>query len=204
MAEGVDDGFPQCRDGNFGDIDPAHAIQSHADVDVLQDELLGLIDQFQQRAVEVVAVENGCAGLGGEHGTAQFDGFIGKEQPGGVDGMAVAQQAQFVQRVGGIVPGKTCRLHELANARLVQRTQGLIDGFVVPAHGCTILAQDQGFQLTGAHLPVFIGNAHVGTPMGIVRPVLPASPDAQAAFAVHFLPGDFRIDARVYAGSNGL
>ena len=152
MAEGVDDGFPQCRDGNFGDIDPAHAIQSHADVDVLQDELLGLIDQFQQRAVEVVAVENGCAGLGGEHGTAKLDGFIGKEQPGGVDGTAVAQQAQFVQRVGDVVLGKPRRLHELANACLVQRTQGLIDGFVVPAQGCTVLAQDQGFQLAGAHL----------------------------------------------------
>ena len=86
MTEGVDDGLAHGFAGYFRDIFTVEPFQTHADVDVLEDILLGFLDQFKDIAVEVVAVNNGGAvGCGKDSAAQLHGGGFGKKQRCGIE-----------------------------------------------------------------------------------------------------------------------
>jgi hypothetical protein len=81
VAKGVDDGFAEGFGVDLGDIDAGEALEFHADADVFEDVFFGFFDEGKDVAVEIVLVDEGGRGGGGENGTTEREGGrLGKEK----------------------------------------------------------------------------------------------------------------------------
>ena len=74
----------------------------------------------------------------------------------------------------------------------------------VESHADANVLEDDRLDFLGGELPILIGDAHVGTAMGVVGFLAAGETDADARFIFQDYLGDFRIDLRLDVGGDGL
>ena len=205
VAKGVDNGFAAGFAVDLGGIDAGEALEFHADPDVLEDVFFSFLDEGEDVAGEVVLVDDGGRGGGGENGATEREGGrFGEEDAGGIQEVPAGVQSEAFQCGEGIGPWES-RLADIgADFGGIGLEGGVQNGFGVPAVVAAIFPQNEGFDFPGRKLAVFIGDAHVGAAMGIVGFVAAGEADADAGFAGSEDFGNFGKDLGLDVGGDGL
>ena len=205
MAEGIDDGFAESLAVDLGHIHADQSIEPHADADVLENVFFRFFDQGEDVAGEVVLVDDGRGGGSGEDGAAKGENRkLGEEYTGGIEILVIHAETKVFECLLCVRPCESRLADECAEFRDIGFESVFLDQLRVPSAQAAVFLQDDGFQFLGRELPVFVGDTHVSTAMGIIGIFASSEIDADTGFFIQFHFGDLRIDLRLDVGSDGL
>ena len=205
MTEGVDDRFSKGFRGNLGNVYPQQSIQSHTDVDMLQDVFFGSVDQGEYITGKILHIQSyGCI-CRPEYGTAQpgvgkeLLRFAGKAEHGSIQQFAVSNQIQLIKGVGDRVEREPAEFQEgfqLTGTDIIYRR--LAANLRIPTQPVTVFCQNKVFQFTGTYLPIFIADPYICPAIGVVGVLLAFDQHLDALFGV----SRYLLDNRIYFGLN--
>ena len=205
MTEGIDDGFAEGLAVNFWHIDADESIEPHADADVLEDVFFCFLDECEDVTGEIVLIDDGRGGGRGEEGTAKGQGrSFAKEYPRSIQFAAIDAQAEAFEGGLRIGPGQIGFADVLADFFRIEFEARMLDGLGVPGALAAVFLENDFLDFLGGKLAVFIGDAHVGATMGVIRFLVAGEGDTDAGFSLQRNGGNFWIDFRFDVGSDRL